>query len=233
MANVAFFPIDFTPGAEDVIIAKGKKYSKHYGNLKLRTMIVSKLENYVNAQTKSEKSFILMEMINTVRESSPWGGGFVRQDKETGRWLEADDVLAREKTSQMFRDALHEFYKSSRQNRRRKGNKSGGILSHAAAAAGARRSLVGKTNPRQTKRQLGQSPLSSLDWTESLSNFEYQEGPLVANPERWFVHKASLKTTHDINDSLFFLLDLNLINEQDNNPFEPRPIRRPNTLMMV
>jgi hypothetical protein len=59
--------------------------------------------------------------VDQVRHQSP-SGGFVKQDENTGRWYEVGDFLAREKTSQAFRDALHERYKSSnvsKKNRRR------------------------------------------------------------------------------------------------------------------
>jgi hypothetical protein len=46
-------------------------------------------------------------------------GGFVKQDS-SGRWYEVGDFLAREKTSQAFRDALHDRYKSSNVSKKKR-----------------------------------------------------------------------------------------------------------------
>lgn len=54
---------------------------------------------------------MLTKVVEEVRLRSPHGG-FVKQDAD-GVWHEVGDFLAREKTSQAFRDALHDRYKSS------------------------------------------------------------------------------------------------------------------------
>jgi hypothetical protein len=69
------------------------------------------LDAYRKAKTKLDKSKVLSDVVEQVRLNSP-RGGFVKQDAK-GRWHEVGDFLAREKTSQAFRDALHENYKSS------------------------------------------------------------------------------------------------------------------------
>jgi len=69
------------------------------------------LDEYSKAKSKLDKSGVLATVVDQIRAASP-GGGFVKQD-EKGRWYEVGDFLAREKTSQAFRDALHERYKSS------------------------------------------------------------------------------------------------------------------------
>jgi hypothetical protein len=58
------------------------------------------------------KTLIICQIVNQVRKNSP-NGGFVKKDPLTGRYYEVGDFLAREKTSQAFRDALHDQYKSS------------------------------------------------------------------------------------------------------------------------
>jgi hypothetical protein len=69
------------------------------------------LDDYAKAKSKLDKSGVLASLVDQIRAASP-NGGFVKQD-ESGRWFEVGDFLAREKTSQAFRDALHERYKSS------------------------------------------------------------------------------------------------------------------------
>jgi hypothetical protein len=68
--------------------------------------------------TKLEKSYILSDVVEKVRANSGVGG-FVKKDKE-GRWYEVGDFLAREKTSQAFRDVLHDKYKSSNTSKKKR-----------------------------------------------------------------------------------------------------------------
>ncbi|KAL7570269.1 hypothetical protein ACA910_020690 [Epithemia clementina (nom. ined.)] len=104
-------PVDFIPSEDDVICGRGKKCYSHIGNDRFKIRVHSVLGLYRSARTKLDKSKVLNMVVEQVRQNSP-SGGFVKQD-ETGRWHEVGDFLAREKTSQVFRDALHENYKSS------------------------------------------------------------------------------------------------------------------------
>jgi hypothetical protein len=65
-----------------------------------------------------DKSAVLNKVVDEVRLRSPHGG-FVKQDTE-GVWHEVGDFLAREKTSQAFRDALHDRYKSSNVSKKKR-----------------------------------------------------------------------------------------------------------------
>ena len=66
-----------------------------------------------------KKSVIVSEIVDFVRSNSP-NGGFVKQDEVTGEWYEVGTYLAREKTSQAFRDSLHLQYKSSTKAKKRR-----------------------------------------------------------------------------------------------------------------
>lgn len=76
------------------------------------------LDAYRKARSKLDKSKVLSDVVEQVRQNSP-RGGFVKQDSH-GRWHEVGDFLAREKTSQAFRDALHENYKSSNVSKKKR-----------------------------------------------------------------------------------------------------------------
>jgi len=123
--NEKFFPKDFQPGAYDILIGRGKKCYNHIGNINFRNLVSNNLDEYSSAKTKQEKSNILADLVKLIRKISP-NGGFLKQDSATGLWYEVGDFLAREKTSQAFRDALHEDYRSSnsfKKKQRRKQNK--------------------------------------------------------------------------------------------------------------
>ena len=109
--NMTPLPANFEPGPDDVICGRGKKCYNHIGNERFRLRVLNYLEEYSVAKSKLEKSGVLSKVVDAVRQQSP-DGGFVKQD-EKGNWHEVGDFLAREKTSQSFRDALHDRYKSS------------------------------------------------------------------------------------------------------------------------
>ena len=110
--NMQALPENFVPGENDVICGRGRKAFNHIGNERFRQLVEKRLEEYSNAVAKLEKSYILSDIVCEVRQRSP-DGGFVKKDTNSGRWYEVGDFLAREKTSQAFRDALHDQYKSS------------------------------------------------------------------------------------------------------------------------
>lgn len=76
------------------------------------------LDEYSRAKSKLDKSGVLSTVVAQIRAKSP-NGGFVKQD-ENDRWFEVGDFLAKEKTSQAFRDALHERYKSSNVSKKKR-----------------------------------------------------------------------------------------------------------------
>jgi hypothetical protein len=76
------------------------------------------LAEYSRAKSKLDKSGVLSTVVAQIRAKSP-NGGFVKQD-EQDRWFAVSDFLAKEKTSQAFRDALHERYKSSNVSKKMK-----------------------------------------------------------------------------------------------------------------
>jgi hypothetical protein len=110
--NMKPLPDTYVLGENDVICGRGRRCFNHIGNQRFRRMVEDSLSKYAEAGAKLEKTFIICEVVNWVRKNSP-NGGFVKKDPVNGRFFEVGDFLAREKTSQAFRDALHDQYKSS------------------------------------------------------------------------------------------------------------------------
>lgn len=100
------FPKDYKPRSVDVLIGRGKMVSTHTGNSRLRSLIQSRLREYSSAMyNKRLKSDILRSIVQRVRQTDK--GAFLKQDMSNyGRWFDVGDFLAKEKISQMFRDAL-------------------------------------------------------------------------------------------------------------------------------
>jgi hypothetical protein len=117
-SNMTPLADDFEPGIEDVICGRGKKCYTHIGNERFRERVLTFLDEYSLAKSKLDKSGVLSKVVDQVRQFSP-KGGFVKQDAN-GKWHEVGDFLAREKTSQAFRDALHDRYKSSNLSKKKR-----------------------------------------------------------------------------------------------------------------
>jgi hypothetical protein len=111
---VTLLPADYEPTQDDVLCGRG--YKTWEGNQRYKSIVHSKLPEYAAATSKLDKSWILVAIVQQVRRKSP-NGGFLKKCPDTGRWFEVGDFLAKEKTSQYFRDALHERYRSSGQSK--------------------------------------------------------------------------------------------------------------------
>ena len=99
-------PPDFTPSNYDVIcLGRGKSAASHPGNRRFQITIQLYNDRYASCKSKFEKSVIVSEIVDSVRENSPMGG-FVKRDAKTGAWFEVGDSVAREKVGQALRESL-------------------------------------------------------------------------------------------------------------------------------
>ncbi|CAB9514048.1 Nitrilase family, member 2 [Seminavis robusta] len=110
-----FLPESFEPTENEVILGRGKQVATHPGNKRFKEVVLSHIKEYSAAQTKALKSNILSHIVSKIRGKSSFQAGFVKQDNSTGRWMVAEDSAARIATAQIFRDALSDSYKSSKQ----------------------------------------------------------------------------------------------------------------------
>lgn len=158
---------DFKPGENDVICGRGKKCYNHVGNEKFRRNVAFKLDQYKVASSKLDKSFILSTIVTEVRKLSP-NGGFVKKDPTSGRWYEVGDFLAREKTSQAFRDALHENYRSSNKSKKKRRQEE-----QAKAAMSA--SFLTTSSMKYQRSAVGRTRSAGQDFEYMLrkSNYEF------------------------------------------------------------
>jgi hypothetical protein len=108
----AVLPPDFEPGQNSVIIGRTKKCYTSVGNLRLRDICLMHLPAYSKCSKKKDKSQVVSDIMQLIRESCPEGGAFVKKDS-SGRWHEVRDVMARERVASIFRDFLHDQYRSS------------------------------------------------------------------------------------------------------------------------
>uniref|UniRef100_A0A7S1USB0 DUF6824 domain-containing protein n=1 Tax=Grammatophora oceanica TaxID=210454 RepID=A0A7S1USB0_9STRA len=91
------------PHENDVLMGRGGKNNQHVGNEKLRALARGQSENY-RMSSKKGKSYISRELVKDVRNMSPPGRFLKKQ--ANGEWIDVGDEVAREKASQVLRDAV-------------------------------------------------------------------------------------------------------------------------------
>ena len=106
---------DFVPNSQHVIIGRGKKHSKHSGNLRYSELVHEEMHAYAAAENKAGKSEVISRLVARVRET----GNFVREAGQ-GRWSLVEEHAVRTTTAQHFRDALYNKYRSSKEMKKQK-----------------------------------------------------------------------------------------------------------------
>jgi hypothetical protein len=91
--NMKQLPDDYQLGEHDVICGRGRKCFNHIGNQRFRKMVSDMLAKYSDSSSKIDKTYIICDIVNRVRNNSPFGG-FVKKDAMTGRYFEVGDFLA-------------------------------------------------------------------------------------------------------------------------------------------
>jgi len=90
--SAAYEMVPLLPGFEptelDVICARGKGAFNHPGNIRFRALVQDQLHSYSSSTSKMEKSKIVRDIIESVRQASPQGG-FVK--KVNGEWFDVGE----------------------------------------------------------------------------------------------------------------------------------------------
>lgn len=104
-------PDTFIPGPNenDVICGHGRSCFNHKGNRSFRDIVDCFVPEYINTSNKLAKSLIITTIVDRIRGA---GGEFVRRDYGSYKYYKVGDFIAREKTSQAFRDAISRQLKS-------------------------------------------------------------------------------------------------------------------------
>jgi len=157
-----YFPKEFQPGANDVLIGRGKICSEHIGSKKFFALVASKLDIYKSARSKMEKSFIIASIVSEI-ESNSSNGGFLKYDHQNGLWFQAGVFLGREKTSQAFRNALNADSKSNHFSKNKRNSSSCpnlSTLTSSRSTIGMKKRKSDKDEKMRTESVFG-LPLSS------------------------------------------------------------------------
>ncbi|KAL7556380.1 hypothetical protein ACA910_011815 [Epithemia clementina (nom. ined.)] len=91
------------PQSTDVLLGRGKAIAGREGNKRFQDVIEQNTKRYSEAQTKTDKMRIVIEIVETVKL---WGR-FLDQPSVMGHWYEADDLKVRKKVGQALRYHLN------------------------------------------------------------------------------------------------------------------------------
>ena len=89
------------PDSEDVLLGRGRVFQDHPGSMKLRNMVLLRMEEY-RVGSKTTKSQIVQQVTLAMKEQ---GSRFLKRD-DIGWWTEVSDAAAVEKVGSSFRTLL-------------------------------------------------------------------------------------------------------------------------------
>jgi hypothetical protein len=87
------------PAQNDVLLGRGKGYYQHLGNIRFRTVIESRRDDYDASSSGGQKRDISNQIIDAIHGM---GGRFLKDDATFG-WILADREVARQKVAHCFR----------------------------------------------------------------------------------------------------------------------------------
>ncbi|VEU37788.1 unnamed protein product [Pseudo-nitzschia multistriata] len=101
---------NFVPEADTVVLGKGNIPKTNFGNLKLKGLVMDSLMEYANGERR-KKIAVISKIIRWVTSRNYQTTGFVKFEDDT--WWEMTERDARVKITALFRDCLHDQYRSS------------------------------------------------------------------------------------------------------------------------
>merc|ERR1719413_129707 len=101
---------EFVPEVDTVVLGKGNIPKTNIGNLKLKGIVMDNLVEYANGERR-KKIAVISRIINHVTANNYKTTGFVKFEDDC--WWEMTERDARVKITALFRDCLHDQYRSS------------------------------------------------------------------------------------------------------------------------
>ena len=159
------------PHKNDVLLGRGGNNNKHTGNENLRNLARERAYQY-SRSTKKGKSELSRKLVKHVRDLDP-PGRFLKissdQSGTYGEWLDVGDIAAREKTSQVLRDAV------------------GCLENHNPCMAVNRNSPPSNTKERRTKRSRSNPKRSCKSSRRKESSPDAATHPTLSKLKRKYV----------------------------------------------
>ena len=99
------------PCTNDVLCGRGGcggKTFEHIGNKRFRALVSENKKDFALSDSKEKKREIAMDIIRTIKYSSP-SGGFLQFNKQSMQWEQINDSKALMKTLQALRENQRYF----------------------------------------------------------------------------------------------------------------------------
>jgi hypothetical protein len=90
------------PGKSDILLGRGKPMQNWCGNLQLATILLDNADRRnTEMSRRGAKNDLSHDIVKSVKE---YGGRFLKREKGALEWFEVDDIIAREKVNNGFRN---------------------------------------------------------------------------------------------------------------------------------
>jgi len=176
------------------------------GNRRFRLLCEISLEKYSAAQSKTEKSVVVMSIVDAIRKGSEGSIGFVKRDPVAKAWVEVGEATAREKVGQQLRELIAQgdpaLIKKRKEDRKRRLMKYKMRRKSAAAAAPDAASVPARTESPFAVDD-GDLPPSSSHSVRSAATAETSASPIGAVESLDFFDK-NVFAVERLRDKLLF-----------------------------
>lgn len=138
-----------TPLDIDILLGRSKGAFNHVGNRRFRVFILMHLKDYMNANSRMEKTLVVNRVYEQISDA---GGRFLKEDTKTEKWIQVSHKVGRDKVGHALRDAVgaREKMASSGNEEGRNGQKNmlpARRISEVAIAKFRRNSVADRTRP--------------------------------------------------------------------------------------
>lgn len=143
---------DFVPEVDTVVLGKGNIPKTNLGNLKLKGIVMDNLVEYANGERR-KKIAVISRIISHVTAANYKTTGFVKFEDDC--WYEMTERDARVKITALFRDCLHDQYRSSSSSkvkRRQELRKSRSLAAAASAKASSETTDKEETSKKECSK---------------------------------------------------------------------------------
>jgi hypothetical protein len=92
-----------TPLEIDILLGRSKGAFNHVGNRRFRVFILMHLQDYLNANSRMEKTLVVNRVYEQISDA---GGRFLREDTKSDKWIQVPHKVGRDKVGHALRDAV-------------------------------------------------------------------------------------------------------------------------------